>query len=162
MPPAPVPGAPPSAADSGTTFESAEDGSEEAEEVYEITIEADMSELESELMTPARREAMPARPEASSSEVGVPIEDRRPAGPPAGKRKKGKRSLAPAKARPARQGEPPQGQPAPGEPVQDEWGIFDPNQCGFAALVDRLDEVSDEKTETPPRKGTKVRVISYS
>jgi hypothetical protein len=24
------------------------------------------------------------------------------------------------------------------KPVQDEWGFFDPEQCGFAALVARL------------------------
>lgn len=28
-------------------------------------------------------------------------------------------------------------------PVQDEWGFFDPEQCGFAALVAKLDEVVD-------------------
>ena len=41
-------------------------------------------------------------------------------------------------------------------PVQDEWGLFDPEQCGFAAL--------DEEDPADPRKardGTRVRVISY-
>jgi hypothetical protein len=28
-----------------------------------------------------------------------------------------------------------------GRPVQDEWGIFDPEQCGFAALIAKLDEI---------------------
>jgi len=36
--------------------------------------------------------------------------------------------------------------PAPrklkGKPVQDEWGFFDPEQCGFAALLAKLDEVT--------------------
>jgi len=32
-------------------------------------------------------------------------------------------------------------------PVQDEWGFFDPQQCGMAALLAKLDEVSD-----PPRE----------
>jgi hypothetical protein len=45
--------------------------------------------------------------------------------------------------------------------VQDEWGIFDPKQCGFAALVEKLDEVSDEKPKQP-RNGSKTRVISFS
>jgi hypothetical protein len=40
-------------------------------------------------------------------------------------------------------------------PVQDEWGMFDPEQCGFAALED------DEEAEARPRTGTRVRVISY-
>jgi hypothetical protein len=39
-------------------------------------------------------------------------------------------------------------------PVQDEWGMFDPEQCGFAAL-------DEEEKETRPTGGTRVRVISY-
>ena len=31
-------------------------------------------------------------------------------------------------------------------PIEDEWGLFDPEQCGFAALLDKLDEI----TVTPP------------
>ena len=27
-------------------------------------------------------------------------------------------------------------------PVQDEWGFFDPEQCGFTALLAKLDEIS--------------------
>jgi hypothetical protein len=29
------------------------------------------------------------------------------------------------------------------KPAQDEWGLFDPEQCGFAALLAKLDEVSE-------------------
>jgi hypothetical protein len=29
------------------------------------------------------------------------------------------------------------------KPVQDEWGFFDPEQCGFAALLAKLDEVTE-------------------
>jgi hypothetical protein len=29
------------------------------------------------------------------------------------------------------------------KPVQDEWGFFDPQQCGFAALLAKLDEVTE-------------------
>ena len=29
-----------------------------------------------------------------------------------------------------------------GKPVQDEWGFFDPEQCGFAALLAKLEEVT--------------------
>ena len=53
---------------------------------------------------------------------------------------------------------PPQTGTANGSPVQDEWGIFDPNQCGFSALVDKLDEVADPQDH--PARPTKVRVIS--
>jgi hypothetical protein len=28
-------------------------------------------------------------------------------------------------------------------PVQDEWGFFDPDQCGFAALLAKLNEITD-------------------
>lgn len=28
-------------------------------------------------------------------------------------------------------------------PVQDEWGLFDPNQCGFASLLAKLSEVTE-------------------
>jgi hypothetical protein len=28
-------------------------------------------------------------------------------------------------------------------PVQDQWGLFDPDQCGFAALRAKLDEISE-------------------
>jgi len=33
----------------------------------------------------------------------------------------------------------------PAKPVQDEWGFFDPQQCGFAALLAKLDEVTDSE-----------------
>lgn len=29
-----------------------------------------------------------------------------------------------------------------GKPAQDEWGFFDPEQCGFAALLAKLDEIT--------------------
>jgi hypothetical protein len=47
------------------------------------------------------------------------------------------------------------------EPAQDEWGLFDPDQCGFSALVEKLDKVTEEPEERRPRTGTRVRVISY-
>lgn len=36
-------------------------------------------------------------------------------------------------------------------PVQDEWGFFDPEECGFAALLKKLDEITDQE-ETPAKK----------
>jgi hypothetical protein len=30
----------------------------------------------------------------------------------------------------------------PAKPAQDEWGFFDPEQCGFAALLAKLDEIT--------------------
>ena len=36
-------------------------------------------------------------------------------------------------------------------PLQDEWGLFDPEQCGFAALLAKLDEIT-EGDEDPPKR----------
>jgi hypothetical protein len=36
-------------------------------------------------------------------------------------------------------------------PLQDEWGLFDPEQCGFAALLNRLDEITEPKAAAPDR-----------
>jgi hypothetical protein len=38
-------------------------------------------------------------------------------------------------------------------PLQDEWGFFDPDQCGFAALLAKLDEISEEEDKPPKRSG---------
>jgi hypothetical protein len=38
-----------------------------------------------------------------------------------------------------------------GGPAQDEWGFFDPDQCGFAALIEKLEEITD-KDDTPSPK----------
>jgi hypothetical protein len=46
-------------------------------------------------------------------------------------------------------------------PVQDEWGLFDPEQCGFAALIAKLDAVTDDE-EAGKRRGTQTRVVSYN
>jgi hypothetical protein len=37
-------------------------------------------------------------------------------------------------------------------PVQDEWGFFDPHQCGFAALLEKLDQITDTDEETEGRR----------
>jgi hypothetical protein len=36
------------------------------------------------------------------------------------------------------------------KPIQDEWGFFDPEQCGFAALLAKLDEVTDPEDPQAP------------
>ena len=46
-------------------------------------------------------------------------------------------------------------------PIQDEWGLFDPEQCGFAALVAKLDAVTEDE-DVERRQGTSARVISYN
>jgi len=39
----------------------------------------------------------------------------------------------------------------PSRPIQDEWGLFDPAQCGFAALLSKLDEITDASDSRPRR-----------
>lgn len=41
------------------------------------------------------------------------------------------------------------------KPTQDQWGLFDPEQCGFAALLAKLDEVAE-----PAKDGSTSRVMS--
>src|SRR5690348_1902988 len=36
--------------------------------------------------------------------------------------------------------------------VQDEWGLFDPEQCGFAALLAKLDEITLADEAAPVRR----------
>ena len=44
-------------------------------------------------------------------------------------------------------------------PIQDEWGIFDPDQCGFPAVAERLDEIAESK-KISHRAGVTSRVVS--
>jgi hypothetical protein len=37
-------------------------------------------------------------------------------------------------------------------PIEDEWGLFDPEQCGFAALLDKLDEITVPPPGSHPRR----------
>ena len=37
--------------------------------------------------------------------------------------------------------------PVSPRPAQDEWGLFDPNQCGFAALLAKLDEITETENK---------------
>jgi len=30
-------------------------------------------------------------------------------------------------------------------PVQDEWGFFDPERCGFSTLLAKLEEITEEE-----------------
>ena len=38
--------------------------------------------------------------------------------------------------------------------VQDDWGFFDPEQCGFAALIAKLDEIIKTEDRRPDGKST--------
>jgi len=41
---------------------------------------------------------------------------------------------------------------AKASPAQDEWGFFDPDQCGFAALIEKLEEITDKDDTPTPRR----------
>jgi hypothetical protein len=133
----------------------------ETVEVYELSVEPDLSELETQLITPVapQRErpapkTVPAAPVVEEHKA-VESDPATAADANGDRRKKGKRATRGAKTPAPRQGK---AQPSA---AQNEWGIFDPNQCGFAALVDKLDEVADKKTKQQPT-GAKARVISLS
>jgi hypothetical protein len=110
------------------------DSATETVDVYELSVEPDLAPVVEE-------------PTAAESAAVAPADAN------GDRRKKNKRATKSAKTPQARQGKAPA--------AQNEWGVFDPNQCGFAALVDKLDEVADEKTKQP-QTGTKARVISLS
>ena len=127
----------------------------ETDDVYELVVDPEMPELEAKLFAPL---APVQKRDAASPRVAPQVEDAqntRREESSSRRHIKKKRGSKGAKAKAA-------GSEPPKEPkeVQDEWGMFDPNRCGFAALVDKLEEVA-EKKEQPP-KGNKVRLISYS
>jgi len=131
--------------------------SPETDDVYELVVDPEMPELEAKLFAPLA--PVPKRDAASPLvEPQVEHDPAKNTGREESSSRrhiKKKRGSKGAKAKAARS-EPPK---EPRE-VQDEWGMFDPNRCGFAALVDKLEEVAEKKE--PPPKGNKVRLISYS
>ena len=133
----------------------------ETVEVYELSVEPDLSEFETQLITPVapqrERPAPKTVPPAPVVEEHKAVESAPASAADANgdRRKKGKRATKGAKTPAPRQGK------AQPPAAQNEWGIFDPNQCGFAALVDKLDEVADKKAKQQPN-GAKARVISLS
>jgi len=54
----------------------------------------------------------------------------------------------------------PEAAPDPLAPVQDEWGFFDPSKCGFAALLQKLDEITDDKQGASDAESS-VRVVTH-
>jgi hypothetical protein len=46
-------------------------------------------------------------------------------------------------------------------PVMDEWGLFDPSKCGFSALLDKLDEITEEDRRAQANTETSVRVVTH-
>ena len=46
-------------------------------------------------------------------------------------------------------------------PVMDEWGLFDPSKCGFSALLDKLDEITEDERRSQSDADTHVRVVTH-
>jgi len=99
----------------------------------------------------ARRE--PPAPVARR-EAPVPVARREP--PPPVARREEAPPVAAAPARPAKvvaqedQTIKRKKRPQQPVPVQDEWGFFDPQQCGFAALLAKLDEITENEESKVP------------
>jgi hypothetical protein len=51
--------------------------------------------------------------------------------------------------KPPKRQETPRGRKTQGADGRDEWGVFDPSQCEFSTLVDKLDEVTDSDEPKP-------------
>jgi hypothetical protein len=121
----------------------------EDEDVYELSASPALHDLESDLAAASPPSVAPAvLPEVEPEETPQ-VEARRHATRKNSKKSK-KRSKKPQPAKP----------PKPNmRPAQDEWGLFDPNRCGFAAVVQKLNEVTDEEDQKGNR--TTVRVISF-
>ena len=124
---------------------------EPIEEGAEIDLSAMLDEsvfqqLSEAIETVSRDSSRPEAAESSNGEAWTPSSlgspavwpglDSRPVTPPARSAGSG-RTSAPSKRLPAR------------KPIQDEWGFFDPNQCGFSALLARLDEITHMASPLP-------------
>lgn len=131
--------------------------SPETDDVYELVVDPEMPELEAKLFAPL---APVRKRDAASSRVAPQVEHD-PAQNTRREESSGRRHVKKMRGSKGAKAKAAASEP-PKEPkeVQDEWGMFDPTRCGFAALVDKLEEVA-EKKEQPP-KGNKVRLISYS
>ena len=46
-------------------------------------------------------------------------------------------------------------------PVMDEWGLFDPTKCGFSALLDKLDEITEEERRAQTNVESSVRIVTH-
>ena len=109
-----------------------------------------------EILTAIRRDIQELRAEHRADLVTEA--EARDAGAPGVARPKGGPAAtaddATAKAAKARKTQAPA--PKPGRkrkrvtpPKQDEWGFFDPDQCGFAALLAKLEEIEGDEPTTP-------------
>ena len=100
-----------------------------------------------ELMRSLREDIARRRTElAASGPVAPPAKKPQRPRAPEPRVQAAKPAPAPAPEPAAVPDEPKKPRPKRTRPIEDEWGLFDPEQCGFAALLDKLDEI----TVTPP------------
>jgi len=123
---------------------------DDVEDVYELSASPALHDLESDLAAAAPPRVVPhPLPQIEEPTAAPQIEAHEPiAKEKPDKSRKRSNKKAPKKP-----------QKPNTRPAQDEWGLFDPNRCGFAAVVQKLNEVTDEKD--PKASRTSVRVISY-
>lgn len=91
-----------------------------------------------ELMRSLREDIARRRSELAASGP-VPPPAQKPQRPRAAETRVQAAKPAPAPAAAAELKKP---RPKRTRPIEDEWGLFDPEQCGFAALLDKLDEMT--------------------
>jgi hypothetical protein len=129
--------------------ETAVDAAPPEEDVYELNASPALHDLESALEAAAPPAAFVPNPlheiapaEAAPVEAHPAVNEEKP-------EKSRKRSDKKGPKKPSKSST---------QPAQDEWGLFDPDRCGFAAVVQKLNEVTDD--EDPKATRTSVRVIS--
>ncbi len=119
------------------------------EDVYELSASPALHDLESALEAAAPPAAVVPNPLHEIAPAEPPPVEAHPAVNKEKPEKSRKRSDKKGPKKPSKQST---------RPAQDEWGLFDPDRCGFAAVVQKLDEVTDD--EDPKANRTSVRVIS--
>jgi hypothetical protein len=105
-----------------------------AERVTNGARTASSAQSDVEVWTPRRFAAQPVWPALE----GVEVEGTVPTGPASAS------ALVPAQTTAAPEPTPIKKKRARNNPLQDEWGFFDPAQCGFAALLEKLEEITDK------------------
>jgi hypothetical protein len=98
-----------------------------------------------ELMRSLREDIARRRAELAASEPVAAPPTQKPLRPQAIARVKAAKPEAPVATDPATR-------PKRTRPIEDEWGLFDPEQCGFAALLDKLDEMTVTPPDPQPRR----------
>ncbi|HEX7138481.1 MAG TPA: hypothetical protein VF219_11565 [Vicinamibacterales bacterium] len=137
--------APPSktSAPHGPAASSAPPAREEAKPLGDIleALRRDAEQLPAVAPAPAASSSAIPAPEATSQAAGVSLSDI---------------DVTSHDAAPADGGENPadnkKKKKSKASPAQDEWGFFDPDQCGFAALIEKLEEITDKDDTPSPRR----------